>query len=468
MKKIFTLLFAFCFYLTAHAQITFQKVIDTLGSSGAFCVKETFDGGFIVTGGSVYNSNDATLIKLDSAGNIEWAQLYTGGGADGGRSVEQLPDSGYIMDGGYAVGLYSKHWLLRLDKNGDTLWTKTYSVDSGSTDAYQLAVNTKGNFGMTGYFSSPVIQNDAYLIITDSNGAVLNSNLYTSPFGSEAYSICKTANNGFVLTGDYGIAPSTGVAGFFNIDSIGDTINTKHYNFSNTRIGWGVVLTNDSGFAITGISWNNIDFKYNAFLIKTDSMGDTLFTRFYNNTVTVEAYSLDQTSDGGYIIAGTIVNGTPINRDVYLMRTGANGDTLWTREFGGSGPDNGLFVRQTKDGGFIICGLTSQGTGGTYLIKTDSMGHVNSNNGIVEVNNPFIFNIYPNPATGVFSTEVNGLPNNKAHLEIYNTNNQCIYQCMINNRITEHIDLSTNNNGVYMVMLRTKDNLISKKIIIQK
>jgi hypothetical protein len=86
-------------------------------------------------------------------------------------------------------------------------------------------------------------------------------------------------------------------------------------------------------------------------------------------------YSVQQTTDGGYIIAGSITFGNP---DVWLIKTNANGDTLWTKTFGGGEAEIGLSVQQTNDGGYIITGLIgggyASGDPDVWLIKTNSNG----------------------------------------------------------------------------------------------
>src|SRR5207247_781050 len=108
---------------------------------------------------------------------------------------------------------------------------------------------------------------------------------------------------------------------------------------------------------------------------KTDTIGDTLWTKTFGGIYDDEALFVNQTTDGGYIIAGwTSSFGAGGWDDVYLVRTDANGDSLWTKTYGGVNGDVAWSVQQTTDGGFIITGGTSSfGSGGydVYLIKTD-------------------------------------------------------------------------------------------------
>jgi hypothetical protein len=114
---------------------------------------------------------------------------------------------------------------------------------------------------------------------------------------------------------------------------------------------------------------------HQVYLIKTNASGDTLWTRTYGGTVHDEGYSVQQTSDTGYIVAG-VANSFGPTYDVYLIKTNASGDTLWTRTYGGTVWDGAYSVRQTSDGGYIIAGATNSFGNGyqVYLIKTDSLG----------------------------------------------------------------------------------------------
>jgi hypothetical protein len=116
---------------------------------------------------------------------------------------------------------------------------------------------------------------------------------------------------------------------------------------------------------------------YDVYLVKTDSRGDTLWTRTYGGAEVDEGYSAEQTADGGYIIAGKTYSFGAGGVDVWLLKTNAAGDTIWTRTYGGPDDEVGSSVQQTTDGGYIVGGITNSfGAGGYdfYLIKTGGSG----------------------------------------------------------------------------------------------
>jgi hypothetical protein len=140
--------------------------------------------------------------------------------------------------------------------------------------------------------------------------------------------------------------------------------------------GRSVLQTQDGGFVIAGVTTSCGAGKSDVWLIKTDANGDTVWTRTFGGTLNDEGNSVDQTSDGGYVVVGYTHSFGAGGWDVWLIKTDASGDTVWTRTFGGTGEDVGKSVRQTQDGGYIVAGSTSSYVEfrGAWLVKTDANG----------------------------------------------------------------------------------------------
>jgi hypothetical protein len=138
-----------------------------------------------------------------------------------------------------------------------------------------------------------------------------------------------------------------------------------------------VQQTTDGDYIITGYSDSYGSGGYDLWLVKADASGDTIWTKTYGGIWNDYGYDVKQLADGGYIIAGHTASSGSGLMDFYLIRTEGNGDTLWTRTYGGIGQDYGYAIETTSDGGFIIAGDTqSFGTsqGGIFLVKTNQLG----------------------------------------------------------------------------------------------
>lgn len=150
-----------------------------------------------------------------------------------------------------------------------------------------------------------------------------------------------------------------------------DTLWSKTYGGADNDGGYAVQQTSDSGYIITGWTYSFGAGGYDVYLIKTDSLGDTLWTRHYGGANSSMGWAVQQTADSGYIIVGnTALSGS--EEDVYCVKTDSNGDTVWTKHYGGADLDRAYSVQQTFDEGYIIAGRTrSFGAGGpdVWLLK---------------------------------------------------------------------------------------------------
>ncbi len=327
----------------------------------------------------------ATLSSASTAGARPTAGA-TGSGpcaatCETGMSVQQTTDGGYIIAGktytfGNALG-YSDVYLIKTDLNGDTLWTKTFG---GMLDEIGLSVQqtNEGGYiisGSTDSFGNG--SSDMYLIKTNSYGETLWTKTYGGEYYEAGMSVQQTTDGGYILTG---MTSSFGVDSYnvylIKTSSNGDTLWTKTIGGEHLYTGNSIQQTTDGGYIISGSGRADVDDDLDVLLIKTDINGETIWTNTFGGQFWDYGYSAHQTIDGGYIITGS----TPSNGnayDVYLIKTDNIGDTLWTKTFGGVYDDRGVSVQQTTDGGFIVTGsklMPEKGATDIYLIKTDEYG----------------------------------------------------------------------------------------------
>ena len=146
-------------------------------------------------------------------------------------------------------------------------------------------------------------------------------------------------------------------------------------------IGYSVQQTTDGGYIITGTTEPFGNVYGDVYLVKTDENGNELWSQTFGGELGDFGNSVQQTFDGGYIICGNSYSfGDGGFSDVYLIKTDENGNELWSQIFGGTHIDYGFSVQQTTDEGYIITGQTyfddgDLGECGLYLIKTDDSGN---------------------------------------------------------------------------------------------
>jgi hypothetical protein len=413
MKKITSFIFFIISTANCYAQqVTFQKTYGGTSLDVGYSLHQTTDGGYIIVGQTWsfgLTSLNVYLIKTDVNGDTLWTKTFDGpGGA--GLSVRQSTDGGYIVTGRISNSGAGNMdiYLLKTDSTGNLIWAKTFGglSDEQGSDVQQT---TDGGFIITGYTSSfGAGYDDVYLIRTDSIG----DTLWVKTFGGTGYNdyaaaVQQTTDEGFIIAGtseSFGMGYSD--VYLIKTNSNGDTLWTK--TFGETfyeNHGSSVQQTTDGGYIITGDIRNISAGSSTVYLIKTDSTGNSLWTKSLGGINGDLGFSVQQTLDGGYVIAGYTYSFGAGAADVYLIKTDVNGDTLWSKTFGGTSNDFSYSIEQTTDGGYIIlASTTSFGAGNDiYLIKTDSMGNSGCNQG-----NPATIVITPatqvtNPATIVTS-----------------------------------------------------------------
>ncbi len=368
-------------------QITWTKTYGGSDDDWGCSVQQTQDGGYIIAGGTWSfgaGGYDVYLIKTDANGNVEWTKTYGGSSYDCGFSVQQTKDGGFIIAGytcSFGAG-YADVYLIKTDAYGNVEWTKTYggsdydfgySVQQTQDGGYIIAGKTC-SFGAGGY--------DVYLIKTDANGNVEWTKTYGGGSDDCGFSAQQAQDGGFIIAGG---TWSFGAGGYdvylIKTDANGNVEWTKTYGGSSYDCGFSVQQTKDGGFIIAGYTCSFGAGYADVYLIKTDAYGNVEWTKTYGGSSYDYGKSVQQTQDGGFIIAGYTCSFGAGGADVYLIKTDANGNVEWTKTYGGSDEDYGFSVQQTQDDGYIIAGRTySFGAGGedVYLIKTDANGNVSS------------------------------------------------------------------------------------------
>ncbi len=144
-------------------------------------------------------------------------------------------------------------------------------------------------------------------------------------------------------------------------------------------LAYSVQQTSDGGYIVVGQTNSFGAGGYDIFLIKTDAKGNIQWAKTYGGTGSEKAYSVRQTADGGYIVAGYTTSFGAGEGDIFLIKTDAKGNIQWAKTYGGTGYDGASSVQQASDGGYILTGETSSfgaGLNDIFLIKTDANGNI--------------------------------------------------------------------------------------------
>ncbi len=392
-KSLFVLVAVLLAAIPLTAQTSWMKNYGGEGSETGWVVEQTTDGGYFVLGTtSSFGAGEADiwLLKTDSSGDTLWTKTYGGSLTEWASSGQLTSDGGYIIAGyteSFGAGKYDI-WLLKTDSSGDTVWTQTYG-DTGYEEANSVQRTTDGGYIITGYNNGVfneeygyVRPGDIWLIKTDDGGNLLWEKTYGTPEDEYEEGMCvrQTSDGGYIIVGEtQSFAPGMKALWLLKTDAEGDTAWSRVYGGEIWDRGECVQETEDGGYILLGSTSSFATGIQDFWLLKTDAQGDTLWTHTYGGDSMDIGHSVQQTSDRGYILTGRAYpSDTAQFWDVWLLKTDAYGDTLWTRFYGTDLKDGGCCVQQTSDGGYVVVGFTdfpkACNRGNLWLLKTDEGG----------------------------------------------------------------------------------------------
>jgi hypothetical protein len=368
---------------------------ESLYDDVAYSVQQTSDGGFVVAG--FVNSTVAGpywVAKLDISGNVEWEKIYdalpdviASGGASGALSVRQTSDGGFIV-AGYKGWMEHYIWVLKLDAFGDIEWHNAFasggwekprSIQQTSDDGYVIAGWAVLSFGFP--FSA---QYDALILKLDASGNLEWQKTYgqsiadpgclcdciTCPNSEDyAYSVRQTSDDGYIVAGEtepLGGGPSD--AWLLKLDASGNIQWQKTYGGASDDIAYSIQQTADGGYIVAGETESFGAGWYDFWVLKLDALGGVEWQKTYGGANYDVANSVQQTTDGGFIVAGQTNSFGAGLGDFWVLKLGASGNVEWQKTYGGSDYDGAYWglsedgrtsIQQTLDGGFVVAGVTT-------------------------------------------------------------------------------------------------------------
>ena len=285
--------------------ITWDHTFGGTSLDRAYAIQQTTDGGFILAGQtSSFSAGgyDFYVIKLDALGMDEWHNNFGGSRNETARSVCQTSDGGYILAG--RTSSFSEpgsdFYIVKIDSGGNKSWDKVYGGDGNFDDAWSVQQTADGGYIVAGYKEISFPDNDdAYVMKLDSSGNETWSETYGGADKEEAKEIQQTADGGYVVAG---YTASSGAGG------------------------------------------------KDLWVIKLDSSGTVIWDETYGGSGDDEAFSIHQTADEGYIVAGYTESSGAGGKDIWALRLNSSGTVLGDETYGGAENDEARSIRKPRTG----------------------------------------------------------------------------------------------------------------------
>ena len=317
---------------------------------------------------------------------VIWEKTYDAGDFEYPATVIPSRDTSLLICGNKinTADGNSDILLIKTDSFGNILWQSLYggSRDDISVSVFENSDKTYLVIGSTNSFSHMTFDYDIYLLKLSANGDTLWTKTVENDSTYErAYSSIITADNNILVVGTVQ-SFSDGIQNMLVIkmNKNGNIIWEKTFGGDVSEIGESVLETIDNGFLITGETTSfgiSTPFYTNVYLVRTDANGDSLWTRYYGNTWYDYSRSIIAVDDNSYIVSGWYAtNGAEVS-DFYTLRIQDNGDTTWTYLYGGGGYEYSFDIIKTGNNEFILIGNTNSSGAGSYdiyLVNIDSSG----------------------------------------------------------------------------------------------
>lgn len=516
--SLFTCLFLILSKLV-FAQTPAVQWQNCLGSSGydaGYSIRQTLDGGYIIAAissdsidGDVGNNNgrsDFWIIKLNSNYTIQWQKNFGGSQDDMPFSIEQTSDRGYVIAGstasndGDVTNLKGTidFWVIKLDSLGNFQWQKTYGGSDAEEARYIQQTSDNGFIvaGLTTSLDGDVVGlhdvgfswSDYWVIKLDSIGSLVWAKALGGYYEDYAYCVKQTQDQGYLIVGasqsvDGDVTGNHGNADYWivKLDSSGNLKWEKSLGGTGYDEARGITETINKSLLITGYSYSiDVDVVGNHGLsdfwtVKLDSYGNVIWTKTYGGSGYDYADGIEGTVDGGYILVGSSgssdgdVSENNGGSDAWMVKLDSLGNLEWEKVIGGTNGDIVHSVNQTTEGGYIIVGETGSndidisGNHGFFdvlVIKLDNTGST------VDINSGVKIETYPNPASEKIIVKCN-LYDQEIGISIRDAiGKEVINSTMLGNE--KQLVVSNLCAGFYTIILRSKDFLSVKKIIIER
>lgn len=376
-KPTCILIIILCSFFTLSAQLRQGEfAIGGIQSDAANKIFQDRDGGYVMNGTSYsYWGQSSYVIKLDSAGNKQWSRVMIGNLV--GVDIIPILTASDIVN--YIVLSLGNNWysygltVNRLNQNGKVMWFWNISIDEDYATKIMQARDGKLYFLANDHYS--ITDNLLELGKIDTAGHLKWGKII---YDSAAPGIIYGGVGGLVETNDKNILIG-GVladAGLVKTDTAGQVLWAKNIGIAGDSAN-AIINTIDGGYAIAGSTSLGAGGR-DMYVVKFDSSYNIQWAKTIGGSAYDVANSINQTTDGGYVITGGTTSFGAGGEDVYVVKLDALGNLQWSRTIGGPDYETGNSIQQTADKGYAICGTTysfGRGNGDMYFIKLDSNGN---------------------------------------------------------------------------------------------
>ncbi|MFC2121989.1 hypothetical protein ACFLTI_10390, partial [Bacteroidota bacterium] len=376
--------------LFSSAQITpdtlWTRTYGGTSNEDAISVIQTVDSCFVILGHALSAGfNDIWLMKIDGKGDMLWEKTFGGTSGDYGVMVKQTTDRGFIIAGtteSYGQG-DRNIWLIKTDESGSEQWNKVFdnTIDNTS-QAQNVSQTSDGGYVITGSTGNHILNHlDSWLIKVDENGDEEWNKKIGGSGNQKTYSVFQLDDGGYILSGNSMTDDNMGDMWLFKTDENGNMLWEKTFGGSQWDNAYSMQITADSGYILAGYTKSAGNGEEDLWLIKTDSQGNEIWNKIYGESMVDYVYSIQITEDGGFVTGGFSNSSGTGNFDFWLFKTDSNGNREWSKTIGGNRDDFAFSVAQTFDGGYVMAGRTNSfGNGGNdaYIVRFKSDSFDNS------------------------------------------------------------------------------------------
>ncbi|MEI7918181.1 MAG: type II secretion system protein [Candidatus Saccharibacteria bacterium] len=345
------------------------------------------DGGYAVTGHTnSYGAGnyDMFLTKYATDGNLSWSKAWGGASGEFTNGLFQTSDAGYVVTGqtnSYGAG-NGDMFLVKYATDGSLLWNKTWG-GTGSDLGYAIVQTSDGGYAVTGDTASyGAGSDDMFLAKYASDGSLTWNKTWGGTGIDYGNALIQTGDGGYVVMGYTASFGAGGVDTFLaKYASDGSLTWSKTWGGAAFDEGHGLIQTSDGGYAVTGYTSSFGIGSNDMFLAKYASDGSLTWSKTWGGAGTSADYGggLIQTSDSGYTVVGYTNSFGAGGSDIFLAKYASDGSLTWSKTWGGAGSDNGGWLFQTSDGGYVVSGNTNDYGSGNYdmfLAKYKSDGSI--------------------------------------------------------------------------------------------